>query len=89
MTRQPRIEKETIMKKIILTLAAVAALSGAALAERSSETGDRVDYVQTQMNHTGGSAALKANAPSGTFLTGDYGVTRDPAEVRRWAEKNG
>jgi nucleoside-specific outer membrane channel protein Tsx len=80
---------ETIMKKIILALAAVAALSSAALAERSSETGDRSDYVQTQTNdYTGGGAALQSLGSSNDWLSGDYGVTRDPAELRRWDEKN-
>jgi hypothetical protein len=79
---------ETIMKKIILTLAAVAAFSGAALAERSSETGDRADYGQTQpMTYTGG-AALENTTPSGDWMSGRYGATRDPAELRRWDEKN-
>jgi hypothetical protein len=79
---------ETIMKKFILTLAAVAALSSAALAERSSETGDRSDYVQTQTNDYTGGAALQNNTPSGDWMNGRYGATRDPAELRRWDEKN-
>jgi hypothetical protein len=78
------------MKKIIIALAAVAALSAPALAERSSETGDRSDYVQTQdaTSNASGAAALQNEAVTDEYVSGRYGVTRDPAEVRRWDEKN-
>jgi hypothetical protein len=74
------------MKKISVSLIALAALSGVAFAERTERDDNIVkstDEVQVQ-----GFEATPSGA-DGELLFGKYGATRDPAEIRRWDEKNG
>ena len=84
------------MKKIIVSLAALAAISTAALAERSYDLRDSAE-AQGSFTVYGGTDALSADvnalqsvdSVSGTVLFGKYGIASDAAELRRWDEKNG
>jgi hypothetical protein len=82
------------MNKILLSLAALTAISGAALAERSYDLRDSDTYtgkyssmqIQDQVDVN----ALASDAPVSTnIFYGKYGSTMDPTEARRWDEKNG
>jgi hypothetical protein len=88
------------MKKIIISLAALAAVSTAALAERSYDLRDSPEARGTFS--TPADRALDGNINvntlqslddtdngGATILFGKYGTTTDPAELRRWDEKNG
>jgi hypothetical protein len=84
------------MKKIIISLAALAAISTAALAERNYDLRDSAE-AQGSFTVHGDSAVLNSDinalqsvdVASGTVLFGKYGIAKDAAELRRWDEKNG
>jgi hypothetical protein len=69
------------MKKTFLSLAILAGLSGAAFAERPSESSDRVDYRFL------GTEAVNQSANDAAGLSAS-GIIIDEAEQRRLDEKN-
>jgi hypothetical protein len=69
------------MKKTFLSIAILASLSGVALAERPTESSDRVDYKFL------GTETVNQSVSSTAGLTVD-GVIVDEAEQRRIDEKN-
>jgi hypothetical protein len=69
------------MKKTFLSLAILAGLSGAAFAERPSESSDRVDYKFLATDAVNQSEASEAGLAA-------TGVIIDEAEQRRLDEKN-
>lgn len=75
-------------KKIALSLIALAAVSTAALAERSQDLRDTDTYMGKFANEA--VSVEKLAIPSGEWkiLYGRYGSTTDPMEARRWGEKN-
>lgn len=90
------------MKKIIIGVIALSAFSGAALAagNRNNELHESDTYFGKYSESTAISSStasdLDANAiavsgtvaSEGEWLFGRLGITRDPAEIRRWDEKN-
>jgi hypothetical protein len=89
---------EPKMKKTLISLAALAALSGAALAERSYDLRDSPEsrgtfsvggYSDTNVDSVNSLEALQQGDESNTrTYFGKYGSTTDPMEARRWDEKN-
>jgi hypothetical protein len=87
------------MKSFILSIATLATLSTAALAERSYDLRDsaeaRGSFTIAADSAVDGSlevntlAAQGDDASSTTVYFGKYGSTTDPMEARRWDEKNG
>jgi H2-forming N5,N10-methylenetetrahydromethanopterin dehydrogenase-like enzyme len=82
------------MKTILLTLATITALSSAASAERTYDLRDSDTYVGSysnmQIQDQVDVKALADDAATNTqVFFGKYGTTMDPAEARRWDEKNG
>ena len=78
------------MKKIVISLFALAAVSGSALAERNYDLRDVQPFkggvVQSDVRALG---VVDADAAEGKVVYhGRYGTTTDPLEVRRWDEKN-
>jgi hypothetical protein len=84
------------MKKIIVSLAALAAISTAALAERSYDLRDSAEARGSFAVYDGSAVATvdinalqTTDVASDVVLFGKYGNTTDAAELRRWDEKNG
>jgi hypothetical protein len=86
------------MKKFVLSLAALAAVSTAALAERNYDLRDSAEArgsftvpgdVEAR-NSDASINALQSDTSGETVIYfGKYGSTTDPLEARRWDEKNG
>jgi hypothetical protein len=77
------------MKKIALSLIALAAVSTAALADRSQDLRDIDTYMGKFANEATSFEKLSIPADEWKILYGRYGTTKDPMELRRWDEKNG
>ncbi len=84
------------MKKIIFSLAALAALSTAALAERNYDLRDSQEAqgsFTVPGDNIGAEVAVNAlnsiDVASNEVLFGKYGIATDADELRRWDEKNG
>jgi hypothetical protein len=81
------------MKKITLSLIALAAISSAAFAERSYDLRDSAEARGTigeYSDHAMNVNALSATDDGKTIrYFGKYGFTNDQMELRRWDEKNG
>ena len=77
------------MKKITLSLIALAAVSTAALADRSYDLRDSDTYMGKFKNEQALSIeSLAIPADEWTIFYGRYGSTKDQMELRRWDEKN-
>ncbi len=77
------------MKKIALSLIALAAVSTAALADRSQDLRDIDTYMGKFADESVSFEKLSIPASEWQILYGRYGTTKDPMELRRWDEKNG
>jgi hypothetical protein len=78
------------MKKIALSLIALAAVSTAALAERNYDLRDADTYMgKFSAQSVSDESAAAIAASNWTIFYGRYGSTTDADEARRWDEKNG
>jgi hypothetical protein len=77
------------MKKIALSLIALAAISGAALAERNYDLRDSDTYMGKFSNEAVTIEKLAVPATELQIFYGSGGTSTDPLEVRRWDEQNG
>ncbi len=79
------------MKKFIISLAALAAVSTTVLAEQSSEFQDIRDYGAKPLavNNDINDVQLLAQENGTTVYYGKYGMTTDLKELQRWDGKNG
>jgi hypothetical protein len=82
---------EINMKRISLTLAALAAFSGIAIAQNfdgDDQAPYRFDDGPSESSaQTTNTLESIDSAPSGEWFNGKYGLTQDPDDIRRWDEK--